>query len=95
MEGVWGDLLCNYVMSLFLGVPYMVISPSLTWDANQHLSNRQKNPMQYDIVVVYNNHNHYCSTSKVSHFNYITNLFSYINVFSLTVESRNKFVKSP
>ena len=72
-DGIWGDLLCNYILSLILPVPYMVISAKLTWSANQERSNAQLFPEQYDIVVVYNNKNHYLSSSKFStiqnHFN--------------------------
>lgn len=62
LDGVWGDLVCNYVMSKILPMPFTVVTPKLTWTANEEKRTHHI-ATPYEIVIVYNGFNHYVSTS--------------------------------
>lgn len=64
MDKKWGDHVILYVLSLILPIPIKVVSCGVTWTANEHLDESEVFPMQYDIVLVYKNKNHYMSSSK-------------------------------
>ena len=63
IDGVWGDLVCNYVLAKCLPVPYKVVTLTTTCKFNEdkHIPG---DPDQLNIVVVYNGFNHYISSSK-------------------------------
>ena len=63
IEGVWGDLVCNYVLAKCLPVPYKIVTPTTTCEFNED-KRIPGDPDQLDIVVVYNGFNHYISSSK-------------------------------
>ena len=81
IDGVWGDLVCNYVLAKCLPVLYKVVTPTTTCEFNEdkHIPG---DPDQLDIVVVYNGFNHYISSSKYKLL-YINTLVLFNNFFFL------------
>ena len=62
IDGVWGDLVCNYVLAKCLTVPYKVVTPTTCeFNEDKYIPG---DPDQLNIVVVYNGFNHYISSSK-------------------------------
>ena len=63
LGGVWGNLVCNYVLVKCLPVPYKVVTPTTTFEFNEDKC-KPGDPDQLEIVVVYNGYNHYISSIK-------------------------------
>ena len=63
IDGVWGDLICHYILAKLLQVPYMIVTPHMTVSFNEHLID-DHDELQLEICSVYNGCNHYNSSSK-------------------------------
>ena len=68
IDGVWGNLVCNYVLANCLPVPCKVVTPTTACEFNEDKC-IPGDPDQLEIVVVYNGYNangfnHYISSSK-------------------------------
>ena len=63
MEGVWGDLICHFILSKILEMPYVIVTLFNTVEFNMNLLD-ETNILQLHIYVEYNGFNLYNSTHK-------------------------------
>lgn len=62
-DSIWGDIICLHVLSMILNIPITVLTPHMTWSANEDLHGNDRD-LQFEVVLIYNGFNHYTSTSE-------------------------------